>query len=162
MLFTQPFLVEIYFSTNLEGKGTVTAVFSMEISLSSELNGSGDLVADFIRELFIAANLDGIGTMDINMIRERLMAVAVNGEGSLQGNLSRFHVDSISVVGSFAPGDKIVIDSGKLRATKNGQPIGYSGDFFDLHPGQNTITYTDPDNGRTIQIRITHRDKYLY
>jgi hypothetical protein len=162
MPFTRPFSVDILLSATLDGSGTITASLTMDLTMSAKLDGAGGLVGDFIRELFIAAELDGIGTMDVQMIRERLMTAAMNGEGSLQGDLSRYRVESITVTGPFAPGDKMVIDAGKLRTTKNGLPAAYSGDFFDLHPGQNTMTYTDQASGRAVQIRITHRDKYLY
>jgi len=162
MPFSRPFSVDIMLSAILEGKSELIASLTMDLTMNAQMNGEGELIADLIREFFMSAEFNGIATMDVEMIRERLIFAALNGQGSLQGNLSRFHVDSIAINNPFAPGDKIVIDSGKLRVMRNGQPIGYTGDFFDIHPGQNTITYTDSATGRTVQIRITYRDKYLY
>jgi hypothetical protein len=161
MPFSRPFSIEILLSASLDGSGELTAALVMEMTMSGELSGSGELVADLIRELFLSADFDGIGEMNVDGIRERLVSVTMNGEGTLQGNMSRFRVESIQMTGNFAPGEKIIIDSKKLRVTKNGLPVASTGDPFDLHPGNNQITYMDQSSGRTVQIRITHRDKFI-
>ncbi|MNV99427.1 hypothetical protein D3C71_1947830 [compost metagenome] len=51
-----------------------------------------------------------------------------------------------------------------MKITQNGTNALalMSGDFFDLNLGNNELTYTDPETGRDILIRISYRDKYLY
>jgi hypothetical protein len=143
--------------------GGVTAKFQMDATASANLSGSGTLVARFIREIPAAVQFSGAGSLTITkMIRERNYKVTLSGEGTIFAAASRYEVKQIAITSSFAPGDKIIIDCKKLRVTKNAQTIGYNGDFYDLRPGANQITYTDPAGSRTVLLRITHRDKYLY
>ncbi|MNW40822.1 hypothetical protein D3C74_179460 [compost metagenome] len=88
----------------------------------------------------------------------------MSGEGRITAELSKFHTDYIEFMDVFRPGEVIVIDSGKFKITRNGQNVShlYNGDFFDLNLGNNNLTWTDPETGRTVLCRITHRDKYLY
>jgi hypothetical protein len=161
MPFNRPYSVEVLFSATLDGSGVTTAALNLEFNMTTTLDGTGSLIVDMIRELFFVAQLDGIGTLTVEMIRERFLAAQLNGEGTISAVLKRYHVDEIEVTGPFAPGDKIIIDSKKLRVTKNGQTVGYEGDFFDLNTGNNQIIYTDAAAGRTVQFRVTHRDKYI-
>jgi hypothetical protein len=160
--FNRPFSVDILASFTWDGEGGMSIKGTGEFLAVISMHGEGEFSINAIREQFASINWDGVGELSIAAIRERLASIRWNGEGSFTVNANRYHIDEIEITGPFAPGDKIIIDSGKFRVTKNGQMIGYSGDFFDLHPGANHITYTDPATGRTIQMRVTYRDKYLY
>ncbi|WP_025715592.1 phage distal tail protein [Paenibacillus sp. 1-18] len=96
---------------------------------------------------------------EIEMIAERM-----SGAGSLHADADRYHTDYIEFTDVFRPGEVIVIDSGKFKITRNGQNVShpYNGDFFDLNLGNNNLTWTDPETGRTVLCRIAHRDKFLY
>ncbi|WP_391574784.1 phage distal tail protein [Cohnella sp.] len=160
--FNRPMSVEISFAADLGGFGQVSGTFNYESDMSADLTAIGIAAAEVIREFALSAELAATGKVDAAMIREKLFAASLAGTGAAAANLSKWHIEEIEVLGSFAPGDKIIIDAGKLRVIRNGQSIGYNGDFFDLHPGNNQIDYIDTVTGRTIQIRVTHRDKYLY
>ncbi|MEK3787549.1 phage distal tail protein [Paenibacillus sp. FSL K6-1230] len=141
--------------------------FVLDMTAAASLSGEGAVQADFIREYVLeAAEMSGEGRVAAaDFIREiSLQVVPMSGAGNLSAELSKFHTDYIELTDVFAPGDVITIDSGKFKITRNGQNVShlYNGDFFDLNLGRNNITWTDPETGRTILFRITHRDKYLY
>lgn len=159
--FNRPVITELYFAATLSGDGTLYASPSVTFIVGATITGEGSLSADFVREIARAAALSADGALSASVARERISAAILAGDGSLTARPRKYHVKSLSVDGPFGPGDKITIDSGRLIVLKNGEYIGYDGDFFDLHPGDNTITYTDAAGSRTVQIRVTWRDRYL-
>ncbi|WP_311077964.1 phage distal tail protein [Paenibacillus polymyxa] len=142
--------------------------FNLDMTAGTELSGEGRAQSDFVRSYDLeAVPMSGDGRMsNADYVREILMeAVPMSGEGRLQpAEASRFHTDFIEFTDVFRPGEVIVIDSGKFKITRNGQNVShlYNGDFFDLNLGNNNLTWTDPETGRTVLFRITHRDKFLY
>jgi len=160
--FNRPNTLDIFFSVSMHGEGSLTGMPSVTYSASVEMHGEASLSADFIREIVAQASMHGEGTMSAEYIREIMSSAAMHGDGYFSAIPKKFHVDSITVEGPFAPGDKFVIDSSKFRITKNGEIVGYEGELFDINPGVNTITYTDDATGRNVLIRISHRDRYLY
>lgn len=159
--FNRTFSIELLFSATLEGKGALSSGSTVEYLVTAILQGEGEISASFVREYLVSSLLEGEGSLSANAIRERIFSALLQGEGELKANSSRFHIEEIEVLGPFAPGDKVIIDTKKLRVTKNSQTIGYEGDFFELNPGNNQITYTDTSLGRNVQIRITHRDRFI-
>ncbi|MEC0233740.1 phage tail family protein [Paenibacillus kribbensis] len=150
--------------------GTVTEYildFNLDMTAGADLSGSAWAQSDFVREYTLeAVPMSGEGRMaDAQYTREILaQAVPMSGEGRMSAELSKFHTDFIEFTDAFKPGEVIVIDSGKFKITRNGQNIShlYNGDFFDLNLGNNNLTWTDAETGRTVLFRITHRDKFLY
>jgi len=159
--FNRPFLTEIFFAATLSGDGSLTAVPSVTYIASLVLSGEGAISSDYIRELTYAATLEADGSLSATMTRERIAGAILNGEGTLSAQPRKYHVQSLTVDGPFAPGDKITVDSGRLRVLRNGEYTAYDGDFFDLHPGENTLSYTDSSGARTVQVRVTWRDRFL-
>jgi hypothetical protein len=159
--FNRPFSVELTLSATLEGEGEVIASLIMDLNLYANLDGIGQLIGEIIRDVEMAFDLHGIGEMDVTIMRERNMKSTLQGEGVLNGDLKQFRVESITIEVPFKQGDKIVIDSGKLTVRKNGVLIGYDGDFFNLNPGENTITYKDTESNRSVLCRITYRDRFI-
>jgi hypothetical protein len=159
--FNRPFLTEIFFAATLSGDGSLTAVPSVTYTASLVMSGEGTLSSDFIRELAYAASLAAEGALSAEMAREMIADAILSGDGAISARPSKYHVQSLTVGGPFAPGAKVTIDAGRLRVLKNGEYTPYDGDFFDLHPGENTLTYTDTAGARTVQVRVTWRDRYL-
>ena len=161
--FNRPYTVEVFFSATMAGEGELIASPSAEYAATITMSGEGELTADFVREIVAAATMAGEGELTAEFIRERMFGAKMDGEGFLRANGSRFHVESITVNGPFAPGEKIVIDNGRLTIRKNGVNIlsQMSGDFFGLNLGDNVITYTDTATGRSVLVRITYRDKFV-
>ncbi|MEE4566820.1 hypothetical protein V2U94_04185 [Paenibacillus polymyxa] len=157
-------------SFNVDEPDTVTEYileFVLDMTAAAELSGEGQAQADFVREYALeAVPMSGEGRItNAEYVREILMqAVPMSGEGRISAELSKFHTDYIEFTDVFRPGEVIVIDSGKFKITRNGQNVShlYNGDFFDLNLGNNNLTWTDTETGRTVLFRITHRDKFLY
>lgn len=162
--FNRPVTMFVFGRAILSGCADLVAASTAEVGGRAVMTGESSMETGFIRELFFSAQMDADSSMNVSFVRERLQKAVMHGISSLQGRGSRYHVDEIEFVGPFAPGDKIIIDSGKFKITRNGQNVShlYNGDFFDLNLGTNNLTWTDPATGRTILFRITHRDKFLY
>ncbi|WP_138756536.1 phage distal tail protein [Paenibacillus sinopodophylli] len=156
-------------SISIYGRSVMESTSEMPVSLIRQINTKADLEtlsqmeASFLRTITAAAEMNIITVMESSFIRN-----IVSG-GSLMAAISemtavgsRYHVEFIEISGAFAPGDRIVIDAQKLKVTKNGVITGYNGEFFDFHPERNNIVYTDSASNRSVQIRLTFRDKYLY
>ncbi|WP_348623635.1 hypothetical protein ABFT51_24010 [Paenibacillus peoriae] len=156
-------------SFNVDEPGTVTEYileFVLDMTAAANLSGEGQAQADFVREYALeAVPMSGEGRItDAVYIREILaQAVPMHGEGRITADVSRFHTDYIELIGLFAPGDKVIIDSKNLKITKNGQNALHEmqGNFFDLNLGNNVLTWTDPETGRDILFRITYRDRFV-
>lgn len=148
-------------SVNMSGEGTLVAAPSFTYSMTVVMQGEGSLQSEFIREIAAEVSMLAEGSMTAEFVREIVNSVIMQGEGSLTASPRKYQVESITVDGPFVPGDKVTIDAAKLRVLKNGEYTSYDGDFFELHPGGNTLTYTDADAGRTVQVRVTWRDRYL-
>ena len=161
--FNREFSVFVFGSAVLSGEGNLKAGANIIATGSASLQGEGGLKATFVREILFAAKMSGEGGMKATFIRERLHQAIMHGIGTLKANGSRYHLDEIVFTGSFAPGDRIVIDSKNLTFTKNGLNALHmmQGNFFDLNLGGNNIVYTDPATSREILIRITYRDKFV-
>jgi hypothetical protein len=161
--FNREFSVFVFGSAVLRGEGNLKAGANVIATGSALLKGEGNMKATFVREISFTAKMTGEGGMKATFIRERLQQAIMHGIGTLKANGSRYHMDEIVFTGSFAPGDRIVIDSKNPTFTKNGQNALHmmDGDFFDLNLGDNNIVYTDPTTGRKILIRITYRDKFI-
>ncbi|MBJ6364139.1 hypothetical protein ACFOQM_23235 [Paenibacillus sp. GCM10012307] len=117
--------------------------------------------AEFLRDILGGGAVSVDTEVKASFIRE------IKGGGLVEVNVQvwadayRNRVERIELTGPFAPGDKIVIDSAKLRATKNGAFLNYEGDFFNFWPGPNDLTYTDTETGRTWSVRVTYRDRFI-
>jgi hypothetical protein len=159
--FNRPFITDVIFSAIIVGDGALSAAPSATFTGSLVLSGDGALSADFIRDITQSVAMAADGELAAALVRERILAALMAADGALTAQPRKYRVQSISVDGPVGPGDKFVIDSGRLRVLRNGVYVGYDGDFFDLHPGENTITYTDGSGSRTVQIRVTWRDRYL-
>ncbi|MCU6709365.1 phage tail family protein [Paenibacillus sp. J5C_2022] len=159
--FNRPYVIDILFAVTMGGEGSMHAAASALYTASIEMSGEGAMTAELLREITAATFMSGEGTLSTQLARDRVASVLMAGEGTLIARPSKFRVSSITVDGPFGPGDKVVIDNGRLRVLKNGEYTSYDGDFFDLHPGINTLTYTDSEGGRTVNVRVTWRDRYL-
>lgn len=148
----------------LSGRGEVVAIYLRDVGTVAILSGAAELETVYTREIVNGSEMSGGAEMpDAIYIRERLMLTKMNGAGSLSAHASRFHIDTLEFDGYFKPGDRIIINSGKLTMTINGvnglQHL--SGDFLNINSGDNVITYTDEASGRTVRLRVTFRDRFV-
>lgn len=160
--FNRDIAVTIYAMAAIHGSGLTSTRLTVDIPVSAAIHGSVAAEAMFLREQFVSAVIHGSGLAHSTIGRELIgMAAAFHGAAVMTAEVRRHFVNYVRVTGPFAPGDKIVIDAAKMRVTKNSLPVAYDGNVFDLAPGLNDIVYTDTASGRTVQIRITRRDRFL-
>lgn len=160
--FNRDLSVTIYAIAAFHGSGMTNAKLTVDIPVSASIHGSATAEAMYLREQFVSAVIHGSGTAASAIGRDLLgMAAAFHGAATVNAEVRRHYVNYVRVTGPFAPGDKIVIDSAKMRVTRNSLPVAYDGNIFDLAPGMNDIIYTDTATGRTVQVRITWRDRFL-
>jgi hypothetical protein len=162
--FNQQASSDVLVSVRLSGRAGIKTAASIDISASAHISGRASVVADFIREIAQTVHVSGQASLSATLMRERNVSAHLSGNARLTANAAKYHVDSIEYTGDFEPGEKIVINAKDLTFSKDGQNAinEMIGDFFDLNPGVNELQYTDPETGRTLLVRITHRDRYLY
>lgn len=153
----------ISYSSALAGVASLDVLMNADMTVAVHLTGEALLTAVYTGDILVAASMTGVASISAVYTRERGLVVPMQGIASLNANLSRFHIDYIEFDGTFAVGDRIVIDSNTLTVTINGQNAlqQTTGDFFDLALGANKITYTDTAGNRNVILRVTHRDKYV-
>lgn len=97
------------------------------------------------------------------MTRDRTMSFIDTLTLEKMFNMARFHVLTLKFTGEFAAGDKIVIDSDRLKFTKNGDNALHEmqGDFIHFYVGENRMAWTDDKANRNVQMRLQYRDRYL-
>jgi hypothetical protein len=159
--FNREFSVDVMLSGTLNGNGKMEGSLYLDVELAGKLAGEGILSLDILRELFFGASLDAKSELFFDLLREIFFQSGLEGHGMLKGTIGRFHASEIVVAGPFVPGDKIVIDAAKLKVTKNGTLVGYEGSIFELRPGTNELKYSDAASGRSILVRVTHRDRFV-
>lgn len=59
------------------------------------------------------------------------------------------------------PGDELVIDTETAEVRLNGQEIyDFSGSLFALSPNGNTLTYSDSEGSRDLNVKIAYVERY--
>lgn len=163
MPFNRPFSVDVYASFVLDSGGDmfVSGIAEMHgaFMLQSELQTLFSALQDKIGSFLIESTAE----LSASAVRERYGAFVINCTGELSVVAGRNRVEFIEFTGDFAPGDNIVIDSDKMTFLINGQNALHlmEGDFLNLRPGENTLTYTDQGTGRTVKMKIEHRDRWV-
>ncbi|PZT54126.1 phage distal tail protein [Paenibacillus silvae] len=164
MAFNRQISVFVFGRAVADISGSAAAAGTMEMTDSAVMDVNAGAQADFVREISFAAVMDVAADAKADFIREiTKRAVMDVGFGAVAKG-SRYHVEFLEFAGPFKPGDQIIIDANKFKITQNGVNASHllEGDFFDLNLGENNLTWTDPETGRNVLIRVTHRDKFLY
>lgn len=161
--FNRSLTVEALFSVTFESSTEFEARLNLEMPLSVSFEVMTEFAAEMTREIPFDALFETSTEMLSEMIRERLFGVNFESITEFSAATKLYHIDTIEFIGSFAPGDRIIIDSKNLKLTKNGSNALHmmQGDFFDLNLGLNNLVYTDAETGRNVLIRVTHRDKFV-
>jgi hypothetical protein len=148
----------------LHGLGGLDISSTVELVGGIQWDGVGTLAIQSIREKLSSINWNGEGGLIVAVRRDLKGGVQWHGLGTLHVSARRYRARQITFTGDFNPGDNIVIDSKKMKITKNGLNAFslMQGDFFDITPGGNVIIYSDGETLRTIDFRATFREKFLY
>lgn len=163
MPFNRSLTVEIYGSFEIDLDLNVLMTGNLEIHEGFDISNELEVDLESIRERLGMFVIDQALDVEFDATRERYGTFEIQGNLDLQFEAGRYHVDHIEFTGQFRPGDRIVIDSNTLKMTINGQNALHlmKGDFFDLNTGSNELIYTDNQSGRTVRMRITHKDKFV-
>jgi hypothetical protein len=161
--FNRVYGVGVYASFVIDHTNETLVNLSMTYALRFTIDHSQDIAIKALRDRVGTFVMDLANEMVFNGTRDRIAKFDMQCDLTMEFDGSRFRIETIEYTGEFAPGDKIVIDSDRLKLTQNGQNALHlmQGDFFDLNNGPNEITYTDDKTGRTVSIRITHRDRFV-
>jgi hypothetical protein len=153
-----------YFNADFKTGLEVSSNMNLSMLLSAAIEIASELQGALIREMPFTADYETGTSLDAEMIRVRTFDAHINTATTFKALSKLYHVDWIEFTGHFKPGDRIIIDSGKYKITRNGENVShlYGGDFFNLNLGTNNLTWTDPSDARSILFRITHRDRFLY
>ena len=163
MPFNRPESVEIYGSFVIDAGGEVSVLANVVASPSFLADLSADVIFAAVRERFGQFLVDASAEIEASGTRERTGQFMIEAMLEMSFSAGRYHVEVIEFTGEFKPGDQIIIDNERLRFLLNGQNALHlmQGDFFDLNTGENELTYTDDQSGRTMRMRITFRDRYV-
>ncbi len=164
MPFNRPYSVDIFGNFEILVGGEALFQSSVELTASFTIDAEVEPSIDAIRERFGKFLIEQLIEMDFAGIRYRYGDFELVCDLEVQVNANRNHVDELILTGPFAPGEKIIIDVSKLLVKKNGNVIGYDGEIFELNPGNNRLLYKDnstPETSRSIQIRVSHRDRFI-
>ncbi|GIO63588.1 phage distal tail protein [Paenibacillus cineris] len=161
--YNRPLTLEVLFSITFESETELAAKINLDMPLSVTFDMETEFTPEMTRVIPFSSMFETATEMLSEMTRIRLFGVNFESITELSAASKLYHIDQIQFVGTFAPGDRIIIDSKNLKFTKNGANALHmmQGDFFDLSLGPNNLVYTDPATNRNILIRITHRDKFV-
>lgn len=153
-----------YFNVDFATGLQLETSMNLNMLLSAAIEIASELQTALIREMPFTADYETGTSLDAEMIRVRTFDAHINTATAFKALSKLYHVDWIEFTGGFKPGDRIIIDSGKYKITRNGENVShlYGGDFFNLNLGTNNLTWTDSTDDRSILFRITHRDRFLY
>ncbi|MDQ1233356.1 hypothetical protein QE450_000854 [Paenibacillus sp. SORGH_AS306] len=138
--------------------------FSLEFNVDSVMSGVSGNVGEISFDVFLnSVGMHGLADMSTRYIREMNVSSIISGQSDMSVTPAYYQQSYLQLDGSFAPGDRIVIDSSRLIVTQNGNNALHlmNGEFFDLNLGPNSIVYSDDAAGRNMLIRITHRDRFI-
>ncbi len=64
--------------------------------------------------------------------------------------------------GNLAVDETLVVDTETMEVSKDGSPdyTNFDGDLLHVLAGDNTITYTDDESSRTVEIEVIKSDRY--
>lgn len=162
--FDRPFQQELSFSVNFDIITEVESKLNLDMAIPVVVEFITEFNSEMIREQSFGAEFETMFNFETTMVREQSYNALFELALEVQATVKYTHTNEIIFTGGFAPGERIVIDTKKMKITKNGQNALHlmDGDFFDLVFGENKITYTDQEITRSVLARVTHRDKYLY
>jgi len=146
-------------SMQLSSTMQIYAQYFMAFDVSQQLMDGFSFVRDKLASFLIEQSL----STDFAAGKESYGSFEVEMKLGTMVEFGKNRVEMISFVGEFTPGSKIIIDSDKLKFMMNNQNALHlmQGDFFDLNTGTNEILYTDDQSGRTVRLRLTHRDRFV-
>lgn len=161
--FNREYNVNVALDFALDHSNEMAWIGNVEIVPQFEIDHSLDDAFTAFRDRVSAFAMDLLQEMDFSAVRHRTARFDMAMTLASDFNLARSQVLTLTLSGPFAPGDKIIIDSEKLKITKNGVNAlqDMQGDFISLFVGENRLSWTDDQTQRDVLIRLQYRDIYL-
>ncbi len=101
------------------------------------------------------------GTAPYQLPMFRITVNALTGTGDYIQLSNNANNQSIIITGQdIEAGDILIVDSDNHKVTINGTEIDYTGVFFELEPGNASITYTDGFATRDVDIYAEYYKRY--
>lgn len=155
------FFGDLTFNLNISAKLTVVKSFVGTVDILIKTNGTMIKQRSLIGNVAIKLGLDGqisrtktiTGDIDINL-------------DLVSQNITTSDVNSMRFPKLvLVPGDELVIDTGEMTITLNGQNasryFSSTSEFFSINPGENIIIYENGNQLSEADIRILWRDSFL-
>ncbi len=171
-MFNRTFLNRTYFNRTSGLKyakatffGAGTIIFSPKVIImapETTFTGAGAFSARPVGDNFLL--LSGSGTFEAAGTILSCSRVTFSGSGTFEAAATLVDLKTLSYLGPVEPGDIIIIDTERKTITRNGISFlfFFSGKFFDLQPGANTIRYSDSNSSsRAASLVATYTDRYL-
>jgi hypothetical protein len=132
----------------------------LDAGLSGESGLSARLGRGFVSSTDFPTVVSGLHEKLVRMI---FTEASMTAQGGAAAEAGRYHVETLHIGQELLPGQDIILDSRILTASMGGQNIRSrtEGEFISIWPGSNDIMYTDSEPGRTVDIRVKHRDRFL-
>lgn len=149
-------------SATLAGRGFFMASASLIISAEeTTMSGSGSFYAYPAGNRLI--NFSGTGSIDISGKVYLIAKLNLSGTGNqeISGNASRLKI--FKYLGNLEPGKILIINTDNKTITKDGiNTLKYfQGNFFDLKPGNNELTWEDFNTSRKLSLTSSFRRRYV-
>lgn len=88
--------------------------------------------------------------------------VAIGITAAATAGAVRVIIDELEYSGTFADGEVIVIytEYGSITKDSVNDFSNFSGEFWSLYPGSNSVIYEDDETSRSVNITIEHKDNH--
>jgi hypothetical protein len=161
--FNRPTLAEILASMQFNGVGLADINASYITNTSGQFDGVAGANITVSRQTLAGMIANGIAGAVFPIGKSRVFTSQWQGIGRFDLNNESFQIFIMEYNGTFAPNDRITINTERFTVTKNGQNAleDFDGNFVNLKAGINEVAFEDSAGSRTVLLRIEHIDRFL-
>lgn len=163
MPFDRELSYELFLSFNSTHKLEEMFAATVHFNESFDLQHTLDTDLYLVKDKFVSFVENLVLSMNFVNLRERTFKINLQHRLDTDFHASKSQIAKLVFTGNFEPGDKIVIDSKRLKLTKNNLNAlnEMQGEFLNLYVGDNEIRWNDGEEEREILIRLQHDDKFV-
>lgn len=161
-------VVSVIPTTTTFGSVVISAVPSMSIGPVIIASGAVDISAV---SSILADVLTKYGTVVIEVSTAASFlggyvvqgGVAISASASLSLEAAAYLTALLGYTGTLTAGDELVIDTDAMTVKLNGADAraNFTGEFWQLWPGENELEWTDDDGSRNVSVEIDHEPRWL-
>lgn len=149
---------------NIEWKGPNAYVEIIFLASTPIGKGADDEVLTSINGITLPSSNQTF-TVEGSFSAEPVVTVIVNtvtgGTGATVNVINAMNNQGISIVGNFANGSILEIDSGEMTVTLNGGNIDFTGIFPTFPPSSQQLEYSDTFTTRNVDITARYRQRLI-